>query len=233
MAAGIIVIVIIALCAILGVVQGGLRTFWSIGCIVASIALSSMLNPMISEILTDQIHLNQYIEDDVTVYLEGEVQEVQGELNKATVEAQNEFIDQLKLPSSWKKVVNTNNTEAGYEKFSANGFIEYAASAIAAICVDTFAFILTFITVFIILQIISIVFKIVDHIPLLKQVNKLVGLIAGFVKGLIIVWLLMIVIAFVGNCRGGPLVLQMVRAKPISPFFYKYNLLATVVLSVF
>ena len=188
---------------------------------------------MISEVLTDQIHLNQYIEDDVTVYLEEEVQEAQGELNKATVEAQNEFIDQLELPSSWKKVVNTNNTEAGYEKFSANGFIEYAASAIAAICVDTFAFILTFITVFIILQIISIVFKIVEHIPLLKQVNKLVGLIAGLVKGLIIVWLLMIIIAFVGNCSWGELLLQMVMANPISTFFYKYNLLATVFLSVF
>lgn len=230
MAAGIVVAAIIIICLIQGFINGGLRTLWSIGCVVVAIALSSMLNPMISDFLNDQVHLNKYIEDDVMEYLEEQAQE---ELNNAGVDVQTAFIDGLELPSFWKKAINDNNSEEGYSKFSAQGFMEYVSGSIAAISVNTLAFILTFLLVTVILKIISIMFGIVDKIPLLKQVNKLAGIGLGLAKGLLVIWLIMIVIAFARNYAWGATLLELVLANPVSAFFYQYNLLAMIFVSIF
>lgn len=230
MVAGIIVFAIIVLCILKGFKAGGLRTFWSIGCVVAAIVLATILNPTISGFLSNQVHLNKYIEENVMEYLDAKMEET---LDDAGAEAQAEFINNLDLPSSWKKLLNKNNTQENYGKFLAQGFKEYVSNAIALISVDTLGFILTFVLVSIILKVISVTFGIVDHIPLLKEVNKLVGLGAGLIQGLLIVWLIMIVIAFVKNYAWGAELLKYVLANPFSAFFYRNNLLTTLFLSVF
>lgn len=228
MAAGIVVAAIIVISVIQGFKNGGLRSLWSIGCVVAAIVLSTMLNPMISDFLSEQVHLNKYIEDDIMEYLESQAQE---ELNNAGVDIQTAFIDGLDIPAFWKTAINNNNTEEGYSRFSVQGFMEYVSSSIAAISVSTLAFILTFILVVVILKILSVTFGIIDKIPLLSQVNKLVGIGVGLVKGLLVVWLIMIVIAFARNYSWGAMLLEQVLANPISAFFYRYNLLAAIFIS--
>lgn len=140
MAAGIVVAAIIIISVVQGFQNGGLRTLWSIGCVVAAIVLSTMLNPMISDFLSDQVHLEKYIEDDIMEYLESQAQE---ELDNAGVDTQTEFINGLNIPAFWKSAINENNNKEGYAKLSVQGFMEYASSSIAAISVNTLAFILT------------------------------------------------------------------------------------------
>lgn len=230
MVAGIVVAAIIIISIIRGFVSGGLRTLWSIGCVVVSIALSSMLNPMVSDFLNEQVHLSKYIEADIMEYLEEQAQE---ELDKAGADVQIAFVNGLEIPSFWKSTINNNNTEDGYNKLSAQGFMEYVASSIAAISVNTLAFIITFVLVAVILKIISVAFGIVDKIPLLKQVNKLVGIGLGLVKGLLVIWLIMTIIAFARNYSWGATLLEYVLANPVSAFFYQYNLLAIMLVSIF
>ena len=116
---------------------------------------------------------------------------------------------------------------------AAEGFFEYVAGAIAAISVKVLAFILTFILVAVILKMISIMFGIIEKIPGLSHVNKLVGLRAGFVRSFIIIWLIMIVIAFAGNYQWGQVLLKLVLDNPVAAFFYHHNLLAIAFLSIF
>ncbi|MDO5411785.1 MAG: CvpA family protein [Lachnospiraceae bacterium] len=230
MAAGIVVAAIILISTLLGLKNGGLRTFWSIGCVVAAIVLAMILNPMISDFLKNQVHLDRYIEENVVEYMELKTYEG---LNEAGVNTQAEFIKTLELPSSWKKAIIRNNTEDGRKKLSAEVFTEYISRAVAGISVNTIAFILTFILVIVILRVISMTFGIVEKIPLLKEVNKLVGLGAGFIKGLLIVWLIMIVIAFARNYSWGGMLLEQILANPFAAFFYRHNFLALLLTSVF
>lgn len=230
MAAGIVVTAIIIISTALGFKDGGLRTFWSIGCSIAAIILAMMLNPMISDFMSNQVHLNQYIENDVREYLE---EQTENNLENAKTDVQNQYINDLQIPSSWKKAIIKNNTAEGRSKLLVEGFLEYVASAIAAISVKVIAFILTFILVAAILKMISVMFGIVDKIPLLSQVNKLVGVGAGLVRGLIVIWLIMIVIAFVRNYEWGQFLLNQVLSNPVAAFFYRHNLLAMAFLSIF
>ncbi|MDY2628512.1 MAG: CvpA family protein [Lachnospiraceae bacterium] len=230
MAAEIVIAAIIIISTVQGLKNGGLRTFWSIGCSVAAIILAIMLNPAISDFMTNQVHLNQYIEANVREYLE---EQAESSLEDAQKDIQNQYIKELEIPSSWKKTIIKNNTEEGHKKLLAEGFFEYVSGAIAAISVKVLAFILTFILVAVILKMISIMFGIIEKIPGLSHVNKLVGIGAGFVRSFIIIWLIMIVIAFAGNYQWGQVLLKLVLDNPVAAFFYHHNLLAMAFLSIF
>ena len=179
MAAGITVAVILIFSTVWGLKDGGLRTFWSIGCWIVSIILSMMLNPMISDFMKTQVHLDQYIETDVREYLQ---EEAETNLENLEVDMQNQFIKELELPASWRKALIKDNTAEGRANISADSFLEYVSRSIAEVSVKVLSFILTFILVAAILRMISTMFGIVDKIPLLRQVNKLVGMGAGFVR---------------------------------------------------
>lgn len=230
MAAGIVIAAILIVTTVQGFRNGGLRTFWSIGCTVVAIILSMMLNPMIVDFMNNQVHLNSYIEKDVLEYLQ---EQTESDLEKAETEVQNQYINELELPASWKKTLIKNNTTEGRGKLVVEGFLEYVSKAIAEISVKVLSFILAFILVAVIMKMISLMFGIVDKIPLLSHVNKLVGAGAGFAYGLIIVWILMIVIAFVKNYEWGQAVLDLVLNNPVAAFFYHHNWLAMAFSSIF
>lgn len=230
MAAGIAIAAILIITTVQGFRNGGLRTFWSIGCLVASIVLAMTLNPRISDLMNNQIHLNSYIEKDVLEYLQ---EQTESDLENAEKDVQNQYISELELPASWKKALIKNNTMEGRGKLLVESFLEYVAKSIAEISVKVLSFILTFILVAFILRMISVMFGIVDKIPLLSHVNKLVGVGAGFAKGLLIIWLLMIIIAFVRNYEWGQALLNLVLSNPVAAFLYQHNWLAMAFLSIF
>ncbi|MGN0293546.1 MAG: CvpA family protein [Lachnospiraceae bacterium] len=229
MAAGIVIAAILIISTVLGLKDGGLRTFWSIGCSIAAIILSVMLSPTISEFMTDQVHLNHYVEVNVLEYLQ---EKAEKDLEKAEADIQNQFINELELPASWRKAIIKNNTAKEREKNPAESFLEYVSRSIAEISVKVLSFILTFILVAVILKMLSTMFGIIDKIPLLRQVNKLVGMGAGFIRGLIIIWLIMIVVAFVRNYEWGQAVLVMILNNPVAAFFYHHNWIAMILLSI-
>ena len=228
MAAGITVAVILIFSTVWGLKDGGLRTFWSIGCWIVSIILSMMLNPMISDFMKTQVHLDQYIETDVREYLQ---EEAETNLENLEVDMQNQFIKELELPASWRKALIKDNTAEGRANISADSFLEYVSRSIAEVSVKVLSFILTFILVAAILRMISTMFGIVDKIPLLRQVNKLVGMGAGFVRGLIIIWLIMIAVSFAGNYEWGRAALTLILHNPVAAFFYYHNWVAMILLS--
>lgn len=230
MVAGIFVAAIVIISTVQGFKNGGLRTFWSVGCSVASIILAIMLNPIISDFMMSQVHLNRYIEENVKEYLEARTED---DLENAGEDAQNQYIKDLEIPSSWKNAIIKNNTAEGRGKLLVEGFFDYVASAIAGISVKVLAFILTFILVAVILKMISIMFGIVDMIPILSHVNKLVGIGAGLLRGLIIIWLIMIAITFVRNYGWGQDILNLVLNNPVAAFFYHHNLIAMAFLTIF
>lgn len=230
MAAGMIIAAILIIATVHGFIRGGLRTFWSIGCSVAAIILAVTLNPRVSDIMNNQVHLNDYIEKDVLEYLQ---EQTENSLENAETDVQNQYISELELPASWKKALIKNNTEEGKDKLLVEGFLEYVAKSIAEISVNVLSFILTFILVTVILRTISVMFGIVDKIPLLSHVNRLVGIGAGFIEGLIVIWLIMIAIAFVQNYEWGQAVLKIILSNPAAAFFYHHNWLAMAFLSIF
>ncbi len=87
------------------------------------------------------------------------------------------------------------------------------------------AFVLAFILAFVLLGIVAHLLKIVDHIPVLRTVNKLGGFLVGAVFGVIAVWLALFVIGCFQDapwCRTlaeyvheSPVLMEIQRVNPL------------------
>lgn len=228
--AGGITLIILLISVIHGMLTGGLRVIWSVGCVIVSIGLAMVVNPQVSGFFKNQIHMDQHIEKSVIEYLE-----VDGvdSLNKAGAAEQESYIKSLNIPAFWKRALIKNNTVDGYRKMIAIAFTSYLAKAIAEFSVKTLAFILTFVIVALILKSITVFFSIVERLPILKHVNRAAGAVAGLIRGLLIIGVIMVFIAFVSNYSWGRFLANQITSNPISGFLYKYNLLTIALAAIF
>ena len=223
MAAGIAAAVIVIISAIEGARKGGLLTLWSIAGVFAAIILSISLNGKVTAFLNEQIHLDHYVEKRVEKQLE---LNINSELDHAEEEMQKEFIKALPLPSSWKNAMIENNNQEGYSKILTGTFTGYVAKSIAAMSVNALAFIITFILIAVIFFAVSIAFHIVDAIPVLKQMNAAAGFGLGLLRGFLIVWILLTLLAFASGFGLGQMLIEMVMENPVIQFFYTHNIIS-------
>ena len=223
MAAGIAAAVIVIISAIEGARKGGLLTLWSIAGVFAAIILSISLNGKVTAFLNEQIHLDHYVEKRVEKQLE---LSINSELDHAKEEIQKEFIKALPLPSSWKSAMIENNNQEGYSKIFTGTFTGYVAKSIAAMSVNALAFIITFILIAVIFFAVSVAFHIVDAIPVLKQMNAAAGFGLGLLRGFLIVWILLTLLAFASGFGWGQMLIEMVMENPVIQFFYTHNIIS-------
>ena len=223
MAAGIVIAIVLLLSTLWGLKQGLLRTVWSAASIIAAIVLAMMLNPCISDFMNEQIHLSHYIEKSVEEYLENET--AIKNFEDMDLSGQKNFVNELNIPASWKRSIVKNNTADAYRELLVNSFTEYVALSVAKLSVKVICFVLTFLLVWAAIQAISTVLHIAEHLPVIKQVNKLLGIGAGFLRGLLIVWLFMIAAAFFRNYEWGNSMVNWILSDPVGIMFYRYNFL--------
>lgn len=223
MAAGIVIAIVVTISTLWGLKQGLLRTVWSVASIIAAIVLAMVLNPYISDFMNEQIHLSHYIEKSVEEYLENET--AIKSFESMDLAEQKGFVNELNIPESWKKSIVKNNTAEAYRKLLVNSFTEYVAISVARLSVRVICFILTFLLVWAAIQAISVVLHIVEHFPVIKQVNKLLGIGAGFLRGVLIIWIFMIAAAFLRNYGWGNAMVNWIVADPVGLLFYRYNFL--------
>lgn len=85
------------------------------------------------------------------------------------------------------------------------------------------AFVLALIVSAIALGIVAAVLKIVDHIPVVNEVNKLGGAVLGMALGVIIVWILLFGVAAFQNIEWCRMVSGCVKESRILLMLEKYN----------
>lgn len=85
------------------------------------------------------------------------------------------------------------------------------------------AYIISFVLVSIALGIVAHILGIVDHIPVLKQINKGLGAVAGLVRGLLLVWILLFVIVLLKDNPSFSEAAKMISTSPFLSELYKYN----------
>lgn len=142
-------------------------------------------------------------------------------LDEAEVEGtdQEDLISGLPLPASIKETLLENKNE-GIKNIN-----EYIVEYMTGIIINALAFILTFIAIRIILWAISLALDLISKLPVLNQINKMAGLAAGILHGLIIVWLLFLLLTVFGGSELGQKAFAMIDDSAILSAIYNNNLL--------
>lgn len=214
----IVVLVILAGNALIGMKVGFIKTVFSLCSLVVALALTVWISPVI----------NNYLNSNEKIY-EGISKGVEKMLPFAEEVAQKDqeesLIDGLSLPQSIKDTLIENNNSEVYKELAIDNFKDYVSKYLTGIIINAMSFIGTFIVILVILWAISFTLNIISKLPVLNQINKTAGLAAGVVHGLVVTWLFFILMTVFSSTVFGQEMMQMVGESQVLSIIYNNNLL--------
>lgn len=142
-------------------------------------------------------------------------------------------VDGLVLPEFLKETLFVNNNDVVHEILGVDSLGGYIAGFLANICVNIIAVIITFIVVTVAVHILIRGLNLVTKLPVLNIINQLSGVILGFFKSVIIIWVMGVVL-FLFQCNGQFLeIIMAVENSHIANIFYETNFLIQLLLNIF
>ncbi|MDR1067370.1 MAG: CvpA family protein [Clostridiales bacterium] len=149
-----------------------------------------------------------------------------------TLQAQGNLIESLSLPGFLKDALLSNNNVELYKLFNVDAVEDYVTSYIANMCMNVVAVLFVFVAASIAMRLALKALNIVTAMPVIKQINRIGGLLAGALIGVFILW---VVMAFATLFCTVPAVAEMLEELPDAPlasFFYRHNMLFDVITAV-
>ncbi len=220
-----IVLAILVVNALIGMKVGFIKTIFSLLSMIVALVLTLWISPYVNNYMrgNDQVyeHISKGVEKVLPIIEEG-----------ANEKAQESIIDNLSLPNSIKSSLLENNKAEVYKELSVNSFKEYLKSYLTGIIINALAFSITFIVLLIILWVLCFALNIISKLPLLNQINKLAGLLAGLIHGLVVVWLLFILLTVFGSSEWGQKAMEMIGDDKILSMIYNNNVILHFVTSI-
>lgn len=209
------VIVILALTTIVGMYRGIIKMIFSVVSLVGTLIAVFMLLPFV----TGAIKENTTIYDGIQTVVEEKL--ITDEMFE--LKSDDEIIDSLNFPEVIKQLLRENNTVTKYAQLGVSSIKEYMINYISDLIFNVIAFVVCFLIVFILLRIIFGFISVLAKLPVLKQINKTAGAIAGFLIGLVAVWIVFAVLTVFGSSALSKDVFAAVNDNAFLTFIYDKN----------
>ncbi len=178
----IFVIVVIAVCAVVGMKRGLVKTCLSFFTPVFSLVLTSRVYPAFSKFLRET-PVYGMIEKGVEKALNLQT------ISEGVSSQGNEVINGLSIPDFLKTSLIENNNTVVYNILDASGLREYIAGYIANVFLNIVSMIIVAVLIFIIIKVIFVMLDIVTKLPIIHGANSMAGLGIGVLQGILIVWI--------------------------------------------
>lgn len=214
----ILVIVILAGYTLNGRRRGFIKTVFTLFSTIIALLLTMWISPMVNK----EIQKNEKIMNFVNNKVEKVVDF--SKTNDKTSEQMN-FIDKLFLPAPIKNTLKENNTGDVYVAMAVDNFNEYITGSISRIIINAAVFILVMLIVMITLGILSKTLDIISKLPIINGLNKTAGLLAGFIHGIIIVWIGFIILTMFSSTSIGKTMFLLINESHFLTVLYDNNLL--------
>ena len=212
----IVSVLFVAANVVWGFYRGFLRVIYSMVAWIAILVAVSWLSPHVANYLTGHTRLdNEWVDD--------KKQEKQKEVKEHGNDAGLPEIILQKL---------TGESEVADQLLEDTGVYEAVTQKLVQITIQGIAYIIVFVFILIATRIIFIAFKIVDKLPLIGGINQSIGAVAGFVKGMVIIWIVFAGIAMTATTSFGQEIVQAIYASPLLTWLYENNLILTLLMNI-
>ncbi|NLZ82976.1 MAG: CvpA family protein [Clostridiales bacterium] len=214
----IVVFGILIINGLIGRKVGFIKIVFSLCSLIITLILTSFISPTVNDLLISNEKVYQSVVDKVETILSFEDEET-------STNEEVGYIEGLPMPKSIKDALIENNNTDKYKSLAVEGFKDYVSSYLAGVIINSMAFILTFLVILIALWIISIALNLISKLPILNGLNKTMGMVAGLLQGLLLVWVFFIVITIFSGSQMGHDALEMIETSEILRFIYNNNFL--------
>ena len=211
----IIIILIMALAVFLGMKKGLISCIIDIVAVIVALILALLLCKPVANAIIDNTNFDENLRATIVQNIPLNDVDFKVEEGSNLPEPVVEYINGI------TSNVNTSKDEA----------IDNISKELALGIISVIAFLAIFIIVRIILTFVKIVAKIIDKIPVLKQINKLGGAICGAIEGLIIIYAIFAVFSMISPLIANSQILEQIYNSNIGALMYNNNLILKAIYS--
>ena len=256
----VIVIIILAIAGLFGLLRGMVNSLSGIISLILSVILVSLLMPVISNVISDSTPVYEQVKQRCEKVLDDTAADILKDsggsfrslvpegtqldpslvpsdlygdvLNSLGKNDQTRLIQKLPVPDFVKDQMITYNNNEGYTKLKAQSFKDYIVNYITSLIVNLLAFLITMLVVWLIIAIILGALRVFAHLPVLRVVDRLGGLVIGLIKGVVFVWLIFLVFTLLPGLDISKRAMELIRANDFLNGLYNGNLFLHLVMGV-
>lgn len=210
-----IIVGIIALCAILGYFRGLTKSLLKIVSFVLALVIAFVLFKPISLLIINHTQIDDNIQQAIEEKMVGFVDQTSGNVEEA-----------MKENSSMPEVMTKYIQEAVAEnKGNTEEAAKQAAKSVADIIINAGTWILVFILARVILIFAKSILELIVKLPVIKQMDKIGGVFYGILEGLVIIYVAFAILSFVSPMFDSAEVLSAVNKAAIGGQIYNNNII--------
>lgn len=216
---------ILIVAGMLGYINGLIKTILNLVLGVVTLILVIAFSPRVCEFLQQETPLPGHIQAKVEeiVWEQIELRQQDGiTLEQLGLES---FVEELPFLPALKDAVMDNAQFQMQAAQETERIVSCIGEVVSEKVVIMIGYVATFVVVFVALRILAFLLDIIGHLPLIHGINKLTGLAAGLVEGLIVVWLFGIVLTVIGTTELGQSAARCIQESRFLSVIYGYNLL--------
>ena len=210
-----IIVGIIALCAILGYFRGLTKSLLKIVSFVLALVIAFVLFKPISLLIINHTQIDDNIQKAIEEKMVGFVDQTSGNVEEA-----------MRENSSMPEVMTKYIQEAVAEnKGNTEEAAKQAAKSVADIIINAGTWILVFILARVILIFAKSILELIVKLPVIKQIDKIGGVFYGILEGLVIIYVAFAILSFVSPMFDSAEVLSAVNKAAIGGQIYNNNII--------
>ncbi len=201
--------------------RGFLRSALSMLSLILTIVLVGLFHTAVTEALKSYTPLADSVERAVYTNMMEKADEIlpTGEEEASvTVQEQNQWLEDCGIPAILQEEIQRESTQA------AENFAESVSRTIADAVLNVLGFLISFLLAFILIRLLISVSGIVNHIPILRGLNRWLGAAFGLIQGIVLVWILCLVLTLILPSDTGSRILAAIGENPLLTFLYNGSL---------
>ena len=205
---------IILFCAIRGWNRGLLRILYSLISVVLLIGLVSYATPYVSNYIKDNTGIYRVLEQRCTQAIRDN-----GKAKLSDNVDDGSTVAGVSLPEQ----VTSYITDSGNNLLDQAGVYEILGKKMADWILAGISYFVTLLIAGIIVSMIGRSLRIINRIPVIKGINRTLGIFAGAFQGLILVWLLFMLLSLFAGTEEGKMIIEQIDQSSILRYLYYNN----------
>lgn len=207
----IVVIAVLLLYGIRGKNDGFIRTVFGMFSLMAALLTAAAIGPHLSSAIKESESVLPYITEKLE--------------DNERKDHKQEPIQALSIPDVLKEFLELNNTSEKYEELAVDQVEEYIHKQVAIWMINALSFIIVFIITWVILWYLCMTLNIISKLPVLNGLNKTAGVLAGILRGFIVIWMWCIILTIFSGSEFGQAIFLNINSSPFLSLIYNNNLL--------
>lgn len=224
---GIAAIGILLLTGIGGYRKGFVREVMSFFFVFLALALAWTMNPYVNDFLMEKTSVYERIEESCRGLVESQKTDtnVSEEGISEKAQEENTFIAKMGLPEILQKSLTENNTAEVYKELAVDTFGDYISGYLARMIVNGMSYIISYILANLVIRVLGCILNAIAELPLINGANRMTGAIVGVAKGVLFLWIALLVLTILCSTDAGKTGLALVEKDCVLSVLYRYDVL--------